>query len=97
MKTIIFSLIAIVVVVVMVVAAYMIAWHNATHNELDTIRGEFDKILETLGPSSRFRQGLERAKTIIDVMDDDFNGNYVETVKENEDSINENSGILMVN
>lgn len=81
MKTILF----IILFVAILIVACMLSWHYGEHHELHKIRAEFDNVLKHLGPSSRFRQGLETAEKIVDVMDADWNGNYVESKEDVED------------
>lgn len=68
--------------IVILVIACFVTWHYAEHHELHKIRAEFEHRLVDLGPSSRFRQGLELAEQVIEQMDKDFNGDYVENSTE---------------
>ena len=68
----------ILVFVVILICTNLISWHCGKHHELNKINTQFENVLKNLGPSSRFRQGLQLAKQIIDTMSLNFRGNYVE-------------------
>ena len=69
-KIIFFCCLALVVLI----SACVVTYIYAEHHELHKVRAEFDHILEKIGPSSRYRKGLEFAEKLIDDMDNDFNG-----------------------
>ena len=68
-------IITFIFIIVLIVACISV-WHFAEHHELHKVRAEFDHILDHIGPSSRYRRGIELAEEIIDKMDNNFNGNY---------------------
>ena len=83
MKTILIILGFIIVLVI----ACVVSWHYGEHHELHKVRAEFADVLKHLGPSSRFRQGLEAAEKIVNEMDKNWNGNYCDyTSKYTEDN-----------
>ncbi len=72
----------VVLFIAILIVACFTTWHYAEHHELHKVRAEFEHRLVDLGPSSRFRQGLELAEHVVEEMDKDFNGDYVENVSE---------------
>lgn len=68
--------------IVVLIVSCLVTWHYAEHHELHKVRAEFEHRLVDLGPSSRFRQGLELAKHVVDEMDENFNGDYAENTSE---------------
>ncbi len=71
-------IVMILIFLVVLIIACLTAWHYGEHHQLHKVQNEFDSVLERLGPSSRFRQGLQLAKQIVKTMDENFRGNYVE-------------------
>lgn len=67
--------IILIFVIVLVIACFT-AWHYAEHHELHKVRAEFEKHLKYFSSKDKFVDGLEYAEKIIDLMDEDFYGDY---------------------
>lgn len=62
-------------IVILIIACFT-AWHFAEHHELHKVRAEFEKYLRYTSYKDKYYEGIKRAEKIINIMDEDFYGNY---------------------